>query len=321
MAKGIQILIMSFPDIDVIIPTYNSERTLERCLSSIKNQDYDGELVITIIDGGSYDGTKRIAEKYRVNFIEKKGMYGVGKNGARHFGESITNAPFIWLIDSDNILVERTVAERLIKPLLKDSTLNISMPMISIDKSASSFNNYFSLKEISNVSKFLAYSYKNSDGYYYFRESPLGLPNSSMIRRKAIEAVGGFDTDVRTFYRMRRIGLSSGVIDTKSHYYHNQTDSIFEFLKKWDRRIKKYSSMNEDELRNYFVEWPLPQEEDRNLKTGAINTLLYDHLYDIWNLIKFRKWIYAWGPIYSLFMLFMIISHPYRYYRAFKKFL
>lgn len=48
---------MTLPDVDVIMPTFNSSKTLEECLLSIRKQDYSGRIIITIIDGGSTDNT------------------------------------------------------------------------------------------------------------------------------------------------------------------------------------------------------------------------------------------------------------------------
>lgn len=59
--------------VSIIMPTYNSERTLERSLCSIRNQSLEQDAVeILILDGGSTDRTKEIAEKYGAIFLENK---------------------------------------------------------------------------------------------------------------------------------------------------------------------------------------------------------------------------------------------------------
>lgn len=58
------------PSISVVIPTYNSERTLTECLENILQQDYPrAKIEIIIADGGSRDRTLEIARKYKVDKI------------------------------------------------------------------------------------------------------------------------------------------------------------------------------------------------------------------------------------------------------------
>ena len=54
---------MSNPLVSVIIPTRNSEGTIEICLKSINNQTYRNVEVI-VVDNNSQDRTKEIAQKY-----------------------------------------------------------------------------------------------------------------------------------------------------------------------------------------------------------------------------------------------------------------
>lgn len=64
------------PFVSVVMPTLNSERTLEKCLESVFSQDYPKDkLEIILIDGGSKDRTLEIGKKYPVRIVvdEKKG--------------------------------------------------------------------------------------------------------------------------------------------------------------------------------------------------------------------------------------------------------
>lgn len=58
------------PKLTVIMPAYNAGRTIERALKSIREQDYPQDLVeILVLDGGSTDNTRDIAEKYAAKVI------------------------------------------------------------------------------------------------------------------------------------------------------------------------------------------------------------------------------------------------------------
>lgn len=50
--------------ISIIIPVYNSEKYLDRCLNSLLEQDYPN-IEIILVDNGSSDGSLKICEKYK----------------------------------------------------------------------------------------------------------------------------------------------------------------------------------------------------------------------------------------------------------------
>ncbi|MFR4319285.1 MAG: glycosyltransferase family 2 protein [Eubacterium sp.] len=52
--------------ISVVIPVYNAEKYIKRCLNSIMNQTYDN-LQIVVVNDGSTDDTKKILEEYSNN--------------------------------------------------------------------------------------------------------------------------------------------------------------------------------------------------------------------------------------------------------------
>ena len=58
---------MEEPLVSIIVPVYNGERSIERCLRSIQNQTYRNIEVIVVNDG-STDHTDRIIRKYAAGF-------------------------------------------------------------------------------------------------------------------------------------------------------------------------------------------------------------------------------------------------------------
>lgn len=307
--------------VDVIIPTLNSEKLIEDCLRNLLKQRYKGKLNIMIIDGGSTDRTLEIANKFGVNILVRKGMYGVGKNGARHLGELTTNSPFIWYVDSDNIMVEDTVLSRLVEPLVIDPNINISIPMTALDKNASSFNNAISINEIRNVENMAKNGIAYNNGYILLQDMNYGLTNCALVRRTAAESVGGFDMDVRMLDRLRRLGLSKGIIDTKSHFYHNQVDSLIHYLKKWNRRLKFYSKFSEHDLNNYFVDYQQKSDVSIKMKTGKIWEMLSSPLFAVIMFYRSGDRIWLWMVVYPFAIMALVFIHPIRNLKVFRKFL
>lgn len=100
--------------ISVIVPVYNVESYLERCIESILNQTYRN-LEIILINDGSTDGSKEICDKYRrkdsrvivVNQDNK------GVSSARNLGLELAKGDYIAFVDSDDYL-EKDMYELLI---------------------------------------------------------------------------------------------------------------------------------------------------------------------------------------------------------------
>lgn len=90
--------------ISVIIPCYNSERTISRCLESVINQTYENFEVILINDG-SNDNTDGIINKYlgdkRIRYYKNENQ-GIGKT--RNFGIKKALGDYITFLDSDDYL-------------------------------------------------------------------------------------------------------------------------------------------------------------------------------------------------------------------------
>lgn len=91
--------------ITVIVPIYNSQNTLDRCIKSILKQTYEN-LQIILINDGSTDESKKICEKYaqkdkRILLINQDNM-GVSK--ARNIGLSKALGKYIGFVDSDDYI-------------------------------------------------------------------------------------------------------------------------------------------------------------------------------------------------------------------------
>lgn len=95
------------PKYSVIIPVYNAEKTLQRCVDSLLAQKYDDAEIILINDG-SPDRSGTICEQYAKNNAEIK--YIAKENGgvstARNAGIEAAKGKFITFIDSDDYVTE-----------------------------------------------------------------------------------------------------------------------------------------------------------------------------------------------------------------------
>lgn len=89
--------------ISVIIPCYNVEKYIDRCLKSVLNQTYQ-EIEIILVDDGSTDNTGMICDRYstvdeRIKVIHKENG---GLSSARNAGLARATGKYIGFVDSDD---------------------------------------------------------------------------------------------------------------------------------------------------------------------------------------------------------------------------
>lgn len=94
--------------ISVIVPVYNVEDYLDRCIKSIINQTLD-DIEIILINDGSNDRSGTICEQYanidrRIKVVHKENQ---GVSVARNIGIEIANGKYIQFVDSDDWIEER----------------------------------------------------------------------------------------------------------------------------------------------------------------------------------------------------------------------
>lgn len=94
--------------ISVVVPIYNAEEYLDRCILSIINQTLK-DIEIILVNDGSTDNSKNICKKYleidnRIIFVDKENE---GPSKARNKGLEIAKGEYVSFIDSDDFIDEK----------------------------------------------------------------------------------------------------------------------------------------------------------------------------------------------------------------------
>lgn len=93
--------------LSILIPAYNVERWLPRCLNSILSQVED-DIEIVIVDDGSTDTTLQCANEFaeKWNNIRVYSKHNEGVGAARNYLLDKACGEFIWFVDSDDYIAE-----------------------------------------------------------------------------------------------------------------------------------------------------------------------------------------------------------------------
>ena len=99
--------------ISVIVPVYNVENYLEKCLNSLVNQTLE-EIEILVINDGSTDGSQKIIDDFQRKFPQKIKAFSKENGGlsdARNFGIDRATGEFLAFVDSDDSVSEVMMEE------------------------------------------------------------------------------------------------------------------------------------------------------------------------------------------------------------------
>ena len=93
-------------NISVIIPVYNGEKYLKKCLNSIVNQTIFKSLQVIVVNDGSTDNTLYILRTYKKNYdnIIALNILNAGVSNARNIGIEVARGDYITFVDSDDWL-------------------------------------------------------------------------------------------------------------------------------------------------------------------------------------------------------------------------
>ncbi len=161
--------------ISVAIPAYNAERCLRETLESALNQTHPAHEII-VVDDGSTDRTGEIAQSFasRIRYIKQNNQ---GIAGARNTAIKEATGDWIALLDSDDLMLPTK--------LEKQAALIEAHPDLVVVYSA--FTYLFESGATDFVPAFPARKLWPALRY----RTPI-LPSTSIIRRSALEEIGGF---------------------------------------------------------------------------------------------------------------------------------
>lgn len=90
--------------VSIIIPVLNEEKNIEKTLSQFNKLKGDKEIIV--VDGGSKDNTKEIAERFARVISSEKGRANQMNKGAKQ-----AHGDILWFVHSDSVIKENSIEE------------------------------------------------------------------------------------------------------------------------------------------------------------------------------------------------------------------
>lgn len=189
-----------------IIPAYNEESCIHKCLSSIlegtKNHPENFEIIV--VNNASTDNTKKIALSFEGVKVIDEPQKGLAK--ARQTGYLVATGDLIANVDSDNILPPKWINKTLSEFEKNKNLIGLSGPL-----------QYYDLPQWTNllINFFYAIGFISYViSHFILRRSGMLQGGNFIIKKTALDEIGGFDTSIQ-FYgedtdvarRLQKLGL------------------------------------------------------------------------------------------------------------------
>ena len=221
---------MTTPLISIIVPIYNVELYLRRCLDSVLNQTYTN-LEIILVDDGSPDGCPQICDEYAAKdkriIVIHKGNGGLST--ARNAGLDICKGEYISFIDSDDWVSEKYI-ETLFNISTKENADIAIGEYISTSGNILKEQNSIFIKTFSSKEALFRLFSKNNTTYT--------ISCAKLYKRELFSSlrfpIGKYHEDEFTtyilFYNSKKIAYTSEIL----YYYYQRAGSIVSTRHPWD---------------------------------------------------------------------------------------
>lgn len=248
---------MNQPLISVIVPIYNVEKYLDRCVESIVNQTYK-KLEIILVDDGSPDNCPQMCESWaekdkRIKVVHKENG---GLSDARNAGMPFATGEIISFIDSDD-WIELDMFEKMLNRMQKDNSDIVSCGVKWVEEDGSLIrdvtseneilDNKTAMKELLNDSKLKQHVWNKIYKY-------------DMIKNIPFEK-GKYHEDVFWSYQIVGIAKKVSIIKESFYNYVQRSNSIMGE----GFSVKRLDALDANRMRCEYMKEHFPELYDNAL--------------------------------------------------------
>lgn len=223
------------PRISVIIPAYNEEKLIGKCIQALKEQTLpQNQYEIIVVDNNSTDKTSKIVKSYGAAVYTYKKMQRVA--AARQFGSSIAKGKILAFMDADSFAAKDWL-ETILTYFDRKKTL-IAICGVALPEDGKWYIR----------AGFFIYNYLSQLNQIFGTVLPWGF--NFAIRKSAFERIGGYNLRL-TSYDDAEIGLRLKQTFGKRSIYYSQNLKVYTSTRKHDD-VKILYNYIMDNVMNYI---------------------------------------------------------------------
>lgn len=207
------------PLVSVIVPTYNSARTLNECLQALKDQNYkDIEVIIT--DSYSKDKTKEISARFTDKIIDAPSLALARKRGVE-----LAGGKYILFLDSDQIINPDTI-ELSVRTCEDEGFDGVT----HFERSKICKNTF--VERLINYDKWIFHSEQDDDPIY-------GTAEPRFFKTEFVKRIDFLDNPPITFelaiINLKMNAMAAKIKFVNVYIYHYETSTFWQVARKFYR--------------------------------------------------------------------------------------
>lgn len=213
------------PLISVIVPVYNSEQYLEKCVESIQNQSYSN-LEIILVNDGSADRCGKICNLLserdsRISVIHQENG---GQAKARNAGIDLAKGELFMFVDSDDY-IDIQMAERMYKRIQKDQSDIAVCGHYYLDEAGNELGVYFMQDTVRTGYQILEMAYKGTKNDFLLNSVIWNKLYKRFLFEKVHFPEGRLQEDEATVYKLLDQCRKVSILSEPLYYYVRHANS------------------------------------------------------------------------------------------------